>query len=352
MKPSTKQNLKSAVSVAIAVICAAATVLLTVLCLSNFKTGFLYRHAVVLTSATVCVEIIYITFTAVFFLLKKQTVYKFMLTGLVLAAVILFALYIFQVTGLLERIDSVESLRDIIKSTGIWGPIVFILLQALQVFLLPIPGVLTVLAGVLAFDNIFLTCLYSYVGILLGSFVAFFIGRVIGYRAAAWLVGRDSLDKWLARLKGRDRRILTVMFILPLFPDDILCFISGLSSMSWKYYFFMQLISRAISVIVSCFSIDGRIIPYDTPWGIALWIALGIAIIALFVLIYKKGDKIEQWFLRFFHIKSKRTCEQGPKTGSTDNKKTEQWPSDSKAVETNKDENSIESHRNTENFHQ
>lgn len=305
MKPTTKQNLKTAASAAIAIICAAATVIFTVLCMANFKSGFLYRHAVVITSVAICVEIIYIALTAFFFLFKKQTVYKFLLTGLVLAAILLCALYIFQVTGLLERIDSVESLRDIIKGTGIWGPIVFIVLQALQVFLLPIPGVLAILAGVLAFDNIFLTCLYSYIGILIGSFIAFFIGRVVGYRAAAWLVGKDSLDKWLAKLKGRDRRILTVMFILPLFPDDILCFVSGLSSMSWKYYFFMQLISRAISVAVSCFSLDGRLIPYDTPWGIALWILIGLAIIALFVLIYKKGDKMEQWFLNLFHVKKK-----------------------------------------------
>ena len=298
-----KQNTKQLFSVILALFCAVLTVIFTVLCIANFRTGFIYRHAVVIVSVAVCAEILYIAFTAVFFLLNKETVYKFMLTGLVLAAAALVALYIMQVTGFLERIDSVEALRDIIESTGGWGPIVFSLLQALQVFLLPLPGVLTVLAGVLAFESIWATCIYSYIGILLGSFVAFFIGRVVGYRAAAWLVGKDSLDKWLTKLKGKDRRILTVMFILPLFPDDILCFVSGLSTMSWKYFFFMQLIARAVSVITTCFSLDGKIIPYDTPWGIAAWIAIGIAIIALFILIYKKGDKIEAWFLHLFRKK-------------------------------------------------
>ena len=49
---------------------------------------------------------------------------------------------------------------------------------------------------------------------------------------------------------------------------------------------------------------------YDTPWGIAVWIAIGIAIIALFILIYKKGDKIEEWFLNLFRKKK------GKKTSS------------------------------------
>ncbi len=306
MRPSAKQKLHTAISAAVAIFSAAATVLFTVLCMSNFKSGFLYRHAVVITSVAVFVEIVCIALAAVFFVAGKKTAYKCMLTVLVLAAVALFTLYIFQVTGLLARIDSVESLRDIIKGTGIWGPIVFILLQALQVFILPIPGVLTILAGVLAFDNIFLTCLYSYIGILAGSFIAFFIGRAVGYRAAAWLVGKESLDKWLTRLKGRDRLILSAMFILPLFPDDILCFISGLSSMTWKYFFVMQLISRALSVAVSCFSIDGRIIPYDTPWGIALWVCIGLAVIALFIFLYKKGDKFEQWVSRLLHGRRRR----------------------------------------------
>ena len=47
----------------------------------------------------------------------------------------------------------------------------------MQVFLLPLPGVLTVGAGVLLFGA-WETCLYSYIGILLGSVVAFAVGRL------------------------------------------------------------------------------------------------------------------------------------------------------------------------------
>ena len=43
------------------------------------------------------------------------------------------------------------------------------------------------------------------------------------------------------------------MFLLPLFPDDILCFVTGLSTMSWRYFIVMQLIARAISVVTTSY---------------------------------------------------------------------------------------------------
>ena len=66
-----KQNTKQLFSVILALFCAVFTVIFTVLCIANFRTGFIYRHAVVIVSVAVCAEILYIAFTAVFFLLNK-----------------------------------------------------------------------------------------------------------------------------------------------------------------------------------------------------------------------------------------------------------------------------------------
>ena len=307
---SNKWTFKRTVTVLVAAISAVLTIIFTVLCMKNFKTGFLFEHAAVITSVAVSVEAICVVVAAVCLFKRFETVFKLFLTAFVIAAILLLALYVMQVTGLLDKIESIESLRKIIDSTGVWAPLVFILLQAMQVFLLPLPGVLTVGVGVALFGELE-TWLYSYIGILIGSVIAFWIGRVIGYRAAAWLVGKDSLDKWLEKVKGKDRTILTAMFILPLFPDDILCFVTGLSTMSWRYFIVMQLIARAISVVATSYSVGGSIIPYTTWWGILLWILIGAAIIALFIVLYKKGDKIEKWFFGLFKPKkSQRAIEE------------------------------------------
>ena len=85
-----------------------ATVFLTVFCMSRFRSGFLYEHAATITSAAVGIELIYIAAALVFLLRRCKTVFKFMLTGLVLAALLLLILLVLQLTGLWERIDSVE----------------------------------------------------------------------------------------------------------------------------------------------------------------------------------------------------------------------------------------------------
>ena len=301
------KNLKSIAIFLLAIASAVITIIFTVLCMSKFKSGFLFEHATVITSLAVTVEAIGLIAAIVCWCKNWQLVFKLLLTFFVIAAVLLLAVYIFQVTGFWDRIDSIEKLRAIIDSTGIWAPIVFIFLQAIQVFLLPLPGVLTVGVGVAMFGELE-TCLYSYIGILLGSFIAFWIGRVIGYKAAAWLVGKDSLDKWLDKVKGKDRMILSAMFVLPLFPDDILCFVSGLSTMTWRYFIIMQMIARAISVVTTSYSVGGSIIPYTTWWGILIWILIGAAIIALFIVLYKKGDKIERWFFNLFKSKKAKNA--------------------------------------------
>ena len=303
----TKQRIKTVIApLVVMAISSCITVVFTVLCMANFATGFLARHATVITSLLLGLEVIYIIAMSVCFARKFQAVYKLLMTGIILVAVIVLCLYIVQRTGVLAYIDTVEELRAVIESFGSWwAPVLFIVLQILQVCLLPIPGVLTVGAGVLAFGAL-KACLFSYIGILIGSLIAYWTGRVLGYRVAAWVAGKEALDKWLQKVKGRDKMLLTAMFLLPLFPDDVLCIVSGLTTMSWKFFIIMQLVARAISVVTTAFSLNGDIIPYDTVWGIIVWICIGIAIIALFILIWKKGDKFERWFFSKFRAKNGR----------------------------------------------
>ena len=90
------------------------------------------------------------------------------------------------------------------------------------------------------------------------------------------------------------------MFLFPFFPDDVLCFVAGLSSMSVPYYIVMITITRIINIVVSSYSINGSLIPYDTWWGILIWIGVFVAVAALCYVVYKYGDKIEDFFAKKF----------------------------------------------------
>ena len=209
-----------------------------------------------------------------------------------LLATCLILLFILQATGFFAVFNDAERLQVYLEGAGAWMPIAYVTLQFLQVVILPVPGIVSTAVGVAIFGA-FWTAIYSVLGIVLGSFVAFYIGRRWGNKAVAWLIGEDTLSKWRKKLKGKDNLFLTLMFILPLFPDDVLCFVAGLSTMSNRYFAIMIICTRVLSIYATCYSVD--FIPFNTWWGITIWVMLFVIVIIAFLLFYKHADKLQKW---------------------------------------------------------
>lgn len=200
-----------------------------------------------------------------------------------------------QKTNFFQLIDTPEKLQEYLRKAGVWMPILYIVLQFLQVIILPIPSIVSTIAGVALFGS-FWAMIYSLAGILLGSVTAFFIGRKVGNKAVAWMVGEETLNKWQKKLKGKDNLFLTLMFFLPLFPDDILCFIAGLSTMTTRYFLIVVLLARFIGIFATCYSIN--FIPFTSWWGIMVWGVLMVCFSLGFILMYKNIDKIQRFYKR------------------------------------------------------
>ncbi len=269
------------------------SIVLAILCLGGAKSSFFQRYFIPL-SITICTVFSFFCGVAIWFTLtKKETLTKGALSFYILVLFALGICLLLQRTGFFEVVKTPEKLQEYLERAGVWMPIFYILLQFLQVVILPIPSIVSTVAGVALFGA-FWTTVYSLSGILIGSIVAFLIGRKLGNKAVAWMVGEETLQKWQKKLKGKDNLFLTLMFVLPLFPDDILCFLAGLSSMTTKYFLSVILISRIIAITATCYSFD--FIPFNTWWGISLWLLFIAGIIVAFVLIYKNMDKIQRLF--------------------------------------------------------
>ena len=299
------QTFKDVLNLAVITILGIVGIVFSVLYIDTFISGFIFDYAKALKITAIALITLIAVGGIVFFEMKVEIVYKFCYIAVILIAIALIGLYILNITGVMATIDSVEDLRAYIEQMGPFMPIVFIVLQFLQVVVLPIPAVLSITVGVLLFGPL-KAAIYSFIGILCGSVLAFFIGKVLGYKVAAWLVGKDNLDKALKSVKGKDKAVLTFMFLFPFFPDDILCFVSGLSSMSTGFFIGMIVITRFISIFVSCYAYNGSLIPYDTWWGLLLWGVFIAITVALTIFIYKKGDKIEEFFKNKFSKKKKK----------------------------------------------
>ena len=229
---------------------------------------------------------------SLFLLLKgKETFAKSMLSLYIFALFCLLLVYLLQKTGFFLVLRDEELFKEYLQKAGVWMPLLYVLLQFLQVVVLPIPSIVSTIAGIALFGA-FKTLIYSFIGIVLGSLLAFWIGRKLGNKAVSWMVGKNTLKKWQKKLKGKDNLFLSLMFLLPLFPDDILCFLAGLSTMSWGYFTGIIILSRILALSATCFSVD--FIPFNTWWGIILWCVFAVFLTLAIVCIYKNMDKIQR----------------------------------------------------------
>ncbi len=220
------------------------------------------------------------------------------LLSIVLIGIIFLILFIvfYKTTGLsINDLKNKEVVREFIESTGGYGKLVFILLQFLQVTFIPIPGSITIIVGNYLFG--FWSTLYmSYIGMLLGSLLAFLIGRKVGRPFVNWVVGdKETVDKYLQSVKDKETILFFLFFLFPFFPDDALCSVAGITNLSWKRFIIIQLITRFTSIIGTLLFMSGDFIPFE-GWGIPVLIILGIAFISIIIISYKKADKINALF--------------------------------------------------------
>ncbi len=261
---------------------------------SNFS-----RWAAIFT-VLICIGYV---FSVMFVMNGREMPAKTMLSVYIFLLFCLILLYVLQKTGFFLVLRDENLFQEYLQKAGVWMPLLYILLQFLQVVILPIPSIVSTLAGIALFGAT-KTLIYSFIGIVVGSFTAFWIGRKLGYKAVSWMVGEDTLKKWQKKLKGKDNLFLSLMFLLPLFPDDILCFFAGLSTMSWGYFTGIILISRALALSATCFSVD--FIPFTTWWGVTIWCSFALFVTAVFIIIYKNMDKIQQKIALYKRKKRKR----------------------------------------------
>ena len=145
--------------------------------------------------------------------------------GLTITAVYLFA----QFTG-------IESAREQVAEAGIWGPLTIILLKASTLVIAPLGGApLYPIAGV-AF-GFWQGFLYTLIGDLLGTAIAFFIGRWFGRGIVQYLVTRPSMklvDIILAYL-GTTRGLIHARLVFFSFPEGV-TYAAGLTDIPfWKF---------------------------------------------------------------------------------------------------------------------
>lgn len=136
-----------------------------------------------------------------------------------------------------------EQIRELISSFGSSAPPVFILIQVLQVMFAPVPGEATGFIGGYLFGTL-PGFIYSSIGLTLGSWINFMVGRFLGRRFVRKLIPAQKLQKIDAMLKRQGIVIIFILFLIPGFPKDYLCLALGLTTLPFKLFILMAAIGR------------------------------------------------------------------------------------------------------------
>lgn len=149
-------------------------------------------------------------------------------------------------------------MKALLTRSGIWAPLIFILIQIIQCVLPIIPGGVSLLIGVVIFGPLW-GFIYNYVGIVLGSIGAFLLARAYGRPLVKKLTGEKTYNKyigWLDKNPKKFFRFFAITMLAPGMPDDFICMLAGLTEMPLRTFVLTLLWTKPPTILVYTFFLD------------------------------------------------------------------------------------------------
>lgn len=183
-----------------------------------------------------------------------------------------------------------ERMTAFLDSLGPLSFIGFIFLQAAQVVASPIPGEITGFIGGYIYGKL-LGILLSTIGLAIGSWAAFSLSRLFGRPFVERFVSKETMGRFDYLLHHKGAFLAFLLFLIPGFPKDYLCYILGLGHLTTKEFLVISTVGRLGGVVLLTFG--GDYIRHHQYYR--FFVLLGVVIIFIFLsMVYR--DKLERLF--------------------------------------------------------
>lgn len=202
---------------------------------------------------------------------------KLALRILLLLILIGAATYLFFHFDLLRFFRDKNLLIQFIRSYP-YDELVFIFIQIVQVIAAPIPGELSGFIGGYLYGPFWGT-VYSTIGLTIGSWLAFMLARFFGEPLLEKVVKKEVFEKFDDFMEHKGLLVSFMLFLIPGFPKDYLCYIMGVSRIPVLTFIVISTIGRFFGTMM--LSITGDIAQREQYLLLGIVIAAGIAIFAL-----------------------------------------------------------------------
>ena len=191
-------------------------------------------------------------------------------------------------------ISNKENISSVFNAAGNWAPIVFILLEALQVLTIFWPVPLEIAGGFIF--GLPLGMFYSTVGLTLGSVLAFLLGRWLARTYLHRRVDAGKLQQFQQIMKREGALTAFIIYLIPGVPKDFVAYILGSTSLSLKFFVVAATLFRLPSTFL--ITLQGAEVAEGHYW-------LSVVLIGsnyfLAVLIFRYRAYLYQW-IKSWHL--------------------------------------------------
>lgn len=199
--------------------------------------------------------------------------------------IILFALgaYFFVHFDLIRFFKDKTELITFIRSYR-YDELVFIALQIVQVVVAVIPGELSGFIGGFLYGPVWGT-IYSTIGLTLGSWIAFMLARFFGEPLLEKAVKKEVFEKFEYFMEHKGLMVSFLLFLIPGFPKDYLCYILGMSRIPVWSFLILSTVGRVFGTAM--LSVSGNV-ARNEQYVLLGFIALVGLLVSIVVYVYRE----------------------------------------------------------------
>jgi uncharacterized membrane protein YdjX (TVP38/TMEM64 family) len=201
------------------------------------------------------------------------------LISVIVVITVLVSLYKFHtvILGTLSWFGSREAVSTSMERAGLWGPVILFILFVLQVFLAFIPGqALMIASGYLyGFWGGFLL---SWISLVVGGEIAYLLARKYGRPFAEKWISPAVLERWNKAAAGQGVAFFAISLVMPLVPNDAMCYVAGLGTISRIRFSTANLLGRGMACLVTSAAgaYGGNLSWQGWAFLIAIFVLIGI----------------------------------------------------------------------------
>ena len=238
---------------------------------------------------------------------KLKKYIKILIVLLVVASISIGLYFLLRSFGLTD----VEVLKGWLQKTGPWAILAYMVLRIVcTIFLsfMPACSMIFDLLSLAAFDYLppFVIFLICFASVVITSVIMDLIGRFGGNKAIVKILGQEDYDEAKDLIQEKGMVYVPVMYLLPIFPDDAICMVSGATKMNFWVHLLEIVLCRGIGCATIIFGV--QIIPPEvssfTSRNIVDYLRVGLLIVFYLGLLLYLTRRIDKWLSGY--LKKKR----------------------------------------------